>query len=67
MDYIYFSTGLLLVGAGFIYFTNKRAYEKGIIDAIQLHRTGRLEYHEYYDERGEKMLDIEIAPKEDEE
>jgi len=67
MEYIYLSTGLLLAGAGFIYFTHKRAYEKGITDAVLMHRTGRLRYKDYYDDNGERMVDIEIAPIKDDE
>ena len=41
---------------------NKRAYEKGITTAVLLHREGRLKYKDYDDEDGVGMVDIQIAP-----
>jgi hypothetical protein len=55
----------MLLGAGAIYFTHKRAYEKGITTAVLLHRNGRLTYKDYNDEAGERMVDIQIAPEEE--
>ena len=66
MDYIELSIAFMLLGAGAIYFTHKRAYDKGITTAVLLHRNGRLKYKDYYDDNGERMVDIEIAPIEDE-
>ncbi len=56
----------MLLGSVAIFFTHKRAYDKGITTAVLLHRNGRLKYKVYYDDNGEKMIDIEIAPIEDE-
>jgi len=67
MEYIEISLAFMTLGAIAIYFTHKRAYDKGITTAILLHRNGRLKYKDYYDENGDKMVDIEIAPLEDEE
>ena len=67
MEYLALSGSLLLLGAVAIYFTYKKAYDKGITTAILLNRNGRLKYKDYYDENGDKMVDIEIAPLEDEE
>ena len=66
MDYIELSIAFMLLGAGAIYFTHKRAYDKGITTAVLLHRNGRLKYKDYYNDNGDKMVDIEIAPIEDE-
>jgi hypothetical protein len=66
MDYIELSIAFMLLGAGAIYFTHKRAYDKGITTAVLLHRNGRLKYKDYYDDNGDKMVDIEIAPMDDE-
>ena len=52
----------MLMGAGVFYWSNKRAYEKGITTAVLLHRNGRLKYRDYNDEDGERMVDIEIEP-----
>jgi hypothetical protein len=67
IEYIIICSVLIIAGAVTVYFTNKQSYEKGITTAVLLHRNGRLKYYDYYDERGEKMVDIEIAPLEDEE
>ena len=67
IEYIIICSVLIIAGAVTVYFTNKQSYERGITTAVLLHRNGRLKYYDYYDERGEKMVDIEIAPLEDEE
>ncbi len=66
MDYLTLSLTFILLGAIAIYFTHKQAYEKGITTAVLLHRNGRLKYKDYLDDNGEKMVDIEIEPMEDE-
>ena len=63
MDIIYYLSGaFMLVGVVAIYFTHKFAYEKGITTAVLLHRNGRLKYRDYNDEDGERMVDIQIEP-----
>ena len=52
----------MLMGAGFFYWSNRRAYEKGITTAVLLHRNGRLKYRDYDDEDGVGMVDIQIEP-----
>ena len=66
MDYLTLSLTFILLGAIAIYFTHKQAYEKGITTAVLLHRNGRLKYKDYLDDNGDKMVDIEIEPTEDE-
>lgn len=66
MDYLTLSLAFILLGAIAIYFTHKQAYEKGITTAVLLHRNGRLKYRDYLDDNGDKMVDIEIEPMEDE-
>jgi len=53
---------LVLIGAVVIYFTYKQAVDKGITTAVLLHREGRLTYKDYYDEEGNRMVDIDIKP-----
>ena len=43
-----------------------RCYDRGITDAILMHRSGRLKYNTYLDDDGKKMVNIEIDPLEDE-
>jgi hypothetical protein len=62
MDYLSLSVAFIMLGAVGIYFTHKQAYEKGITDAVLMHRQGRLKYKDYFDEDGERMVDIEIDP-----
>ena len=51
---------------GYILYT-QAAYQKGITDAVLMHRQGRLKYKDYLDDNGERMVDIEIDPIEDDE
>mgnify|MGYP003631412760 FL=1 len=64
--YLMLSFGLVFAGACAIYFAHKQAYEKGITDAVLMHREGRLKYKDYYDDDGDRMVDIQIDPMEDE-
>ena len=66
IEYVVVSSVLIIAGAIVVYFSNKQAYERGIMDAIQMHREGRLHYNTYLDDNGDKMLNIEIDPMEDE-
>ena len=61
-EYLILSSILIIAGAVVVYFTNKQSYERGITTAVLLHRNGRLKYKDYYDEDGERMVDIEIDP-----
>jgi hypothetical protein len=60
------TVALLSLGAVIIWRHGARCYDKGITDAVQMHRNGRLKYNTYLDNNGEKMLNIEIEPMEDE-
>ena len=62
MDYFSLSLAFILLGAVAIYFTQKQAYEKGITTAVLLNRNGRLKYRDYLDDKGDRMVDIEIEP-----
>ena len=39
-----------------------KCYDKGITDAIIMHRSGRLTYETCLDDNGAKMVNIEIDP-----
>ena len=66
MEYLILSGVLLSAGAIAIYYTHVQAYDRGIMDAVQMHRAGRLHYNTYLDNNGDKMLNIEIDPMEEE-
>jgi|TARA_B110000037_G_scaffold110496_1_gene127754 hypothetical protein len=66
IEYIIFSSVLIIAGAVVVHFTNRNSYDRGIMDAVQMHREGRLHYNTYLDDNGDKMLNIEIDPMEDE-
>ena len=57
---------LLIIGAFLLWRHGTKCYDRGITDAILLHRNGRLKYETYLDDDGEKMVNIEIEPMEDE-
>jgi hypothetical protein len=57
---------LLVVGALLMWKHGERLYNKGITDAVLMHREGRLTYHDYYDDSGDRMVDIHIDPEEEE-
>ena len=65
-SFMLLTVALLSLGAVIIWRHGARCYDKGITDAVQMHRNGRLKYNTYLDNNGEKMLNIEIEPMEDE-
>ncbi len=65
-SFMLLTVALLSLGAVIIWRHGARCYDKGITDAVQMHRNGRLKYNTYLDDNGEKMLNIEIEPVEDE-
>jgi len=60
------SSTLLIIGALIIWRHGTKCYDRGITDAVLMHREGRLHYNTYLDDDGSKMVNIEIDPMEDE-
>ena len=59
-------SALLIIGGLLLWRHGNNCYDKGITDAVQMHREGRLHYNTYLDDNGDKMVNIEIDPMEDE-
>ena len=59
-------SALLIIGGLLLWRHGTKCYDRGITDAILMHREGRLHYNTYLDDNGDKMLNIEIDPMEDE-
>ncbi len=55
----------LILGAVMIWYQGTKAYDKGIREAVLMHREGRLTYSDYKDENGVTMVDIQIDPIDD--
>ena len=62
--YILFNLCLVALGGWFMYRHGEKRYEAAVLDTILLHHEGRLTYTSYM-ESGAEMLDIQIAPTED--
>lgn len=65
-SFMLLTVALLSLGAVIIWRHGSRCYDRGITDAILMHRNGRLKYDTYFDDEGNKMINIEIEPMEDE-
>lgn len=65
-SFILLILALLIIGAFLLWKHGNNCYDTGITDAVQMHREGRLHYNTYLDDNGDKMLNIEIDPMEDE-
>jgi len=52
------------LGSLVIYYTDKKAYNEGMIDAIVLHNKGQLTYSTFKDEGGALMIEMKVAPDE---
>ena len=61
-NFILLMSSILIVGALILWRHGTKCYDKGITDAILMHRNGRLTYKDYLDGDGKKMVDIEIEP-----
>jgi hypothetical protein len=61
-NFILLMSSILIVGALILWRHGTKCYDKGITDAILMHRQGRLKYNTYLDDKGKKMVNIEIDP-----
>ena len=61
-NFVLLMSAILIVGAVILWMHGTKCYDKGITDAILMHRNGRLTYKDYLDGDGKKMVDIEIEP-----
>ena len=61
-NFVLLMSAILIVGALILWRHGTKCYDKGITDAILMHRNGRLTYKDYLDGDGKKMVDIEIDP-----
>ena len=57
---------LLIMGGLLLWKHGQKCYDRGLMDAVLMHREGRLHYNTYLDDNGDKMVNIEIDPMEDE-
>jgi hypothetical protein len=53
-------SSILIMGALILWRHGTKCYDKGITDAVLMHRQGRLKYNTYLDDKGKKMVNIEI-------
>jgi hypothetical protein len=51
-----------IIGAFLTWRHGAKCYDKGITDAVLLHRSGRLTYTTHLDDNGAKKVSIEIDP-----
>ena len=65
-NFVLLISALLIIGGFLLWRHGSKCYDRGITDAILMHREGRLHYNTYLDDNGNKMVNIEIDPMEDE-
>jgi len=61
-NFVLLQIGLLIIGAWLLWRHGTKCYDRGITDAVLMHRQGRLKYNTYLDDNGKKMVNIEIEP-----
>jgi hypothetical protein len=64
-EYILLSSAWILVCAVYVYFSDKRAYKEGMLDAIVQHNSGILTYSTWIDDDGEMIIEIKVGDDED--
>ncbi len=65
-NFLLLMSGLLIIGSVLLWRHGTRCYDRGITDAVLMHRQGRLKYNTYLDDNGKKMVNIEIEPIDEE-
>ena len=65
-NFVLLISALLIIGGFLLWRHGSKCYDRGITNAILMHREGRLHYNTYLDDNGDKMVNIEIDPMEDE-
>jgi hypothetical protein len=65
-NFLYLMCSLLIIGSFLLWRHGTRCYDRGITDAVLMHRQGRLKYNTYLDDKGKKMVNIEIDPLDEE-
>lgn len=55
----------VVVGAIWTYYSDKRAYNEGMLDAIVMHNRGQLTYKTYIDDEGEEIIEMKVGLDED--
>ena len=65
--FVLLMVALLTIGGFLLWRHGTKCYDRGITDAILMHRNGRLKYNTYLDDNGRKMINIEIDPLEGDE
>ena len=61
-NFILLMSSILIMGALILWRHGTKCYDRGITDAVLMHRQGRLKYNTYLDDKGKKMVNIEIDP-----
>jgi len=64
-DVVTVSIVWLAVGSLWTYYSDRRAYREGMIDAVIMHNRGQLTYKTYDDEDGETIVEFKVGPYED--
>jgi hypothetical protein len=63
-DLVLVSILWMALGAAWTYYTDKKAYNEGMVDAIVMHNKGQLTYTTYEDEDGATVIELEVKPDE---
>jgi len=61
----YVSIFWVVVGAIWHYYTDKKSYREGMIDAVIMHNRGQLTYETFVDESGDLIVEFKVEPYED--
>ena len=54
-----------IIGAIVSWWYGRQEYDNGFMDAVQLHKEGRLTYDVTYNEAGDEVITIEVTSYED--
>jgi hypothetical protein len=64
-DIIIVSGIWIIVGAIWHYYTDKKSYREGMIDAVIMHNRGQLTYETFVDESGCDVVEFKVGPYEE--
>jgi hypothetical protein len=60
-DVVIISAVWIAIGGVWTYYSDKRAYKEGMMDAVVMHNRGNLTYEIYLNEDGEEMIEMVVT------
>ncbi len=64
-EYLILSGVWVVIGAVWTYYSDRRAYNEGMMDAIVMHNNGNLTYETHTNDEGDEIIEMKVDRYED--